>query len=123
MKVKVDAAPAGAALDRIVALTQGLHEGDDGTWRNSQDRFVHPPIRGGRAGQPIWCPSGNIGAAFDLLPPDKMIGFDSILKKWIVWHIVSYDGPTEFTEADTAPLAIVRAFLKARGITEIEAEW
>jgi hypothetical protein len=127
MKVKVDAVPACYALDSAVAIAQGLHiDNLVGYWKNDAGESVHPACVGCNS-TPTWHPSGDIKAAWELVK-ELACGYEYELtiinqpKSWVIY--CGHPGTiSEVTEADTAPLAITRAFLKARGVTEIEAEW
>jgi len=147
VKVKVDAVPACYALDSAVAIAQGLHiDNLAGYWKNDAGESVHPTCVG-CDGTPTWHPSGDIKAAWELAEAEKLFIFPIKQGGWFAgyWPEGEYcefspgpepelcldgmvpdwsnaeEGICAF--AETAPLAIARAFLKSKGVFEIEAEW
>lgn len=103
-KLPVDECPAGPWLDAAVAEAEGLHE-EIGWWVDDTGQIIYPACIG-CDGIPTWHPSGNRQDAIGLV--DKM-------RQSFVY------GPNFFEMCDDmVPLTITRAFLKAKGVTEVE---
>jgi hypothetical protein len=127
MKVPVDEAPAGAALDAVVADCLGWKRcpgGNISHW--IPPGFNMPVVRS-------W--STDIAAAWELveeLSPMTADGLSFALYRgssyWKVGNIrhcaefkeSGVDGRRYMAHAETASLAITRVYLKVRSITEVE---
>jgi hypothetical protein len=125
-KIHVSDCPAGLVLDAAVAMAQGLHiDNLAGYWKDDAGNNVHPACVG-CDGVPTWHPSGDIRAAWELVEDSKdcivdLISPFSLTEDGRKWATSLINGENVFTGyASTAPLAIVRAYLLAHGVTEVE---
>lgn len=140
-RIPIDECPAGAEIDELAMRT--LVEANElcheyGWWKNSEGKTIIPACYDCN-GEPTFSPSRYIGAAWDLIEDRKRCDFtdeyaisinyifsESIDIHTAEWQ-VEFAGSTsdEFRgamgEAGELPLAITRAYLKARGIKFVEA--
>lgn len=110
----IDDMPAGPEMDRLVAeKVMGWHaRGFDGKRHDWYDG--HDFIRGWS----YWNPSTNIAHAWEVVVErmrDHSRFFNVCQRLEVCWcEVVDYEGmPLDRTKAETAPLAICRAALKA----------
>lgn len=124
-RILIDEAPAGPEMDAAIAEVLGGPRPPFGTvmtgWGLSR---AWRPYNG------LWCPhpfSTDIAAAWELVERlyVQWDGFFALLCDTGHWHC---EGVEDFMEnrvhaiADTAPLAICRAFLRAHGVEYVEVE-
>jgi hypothetical protein len=134
VKVPVDEAPAGSAMDAAVAEVLGWlpYECDAiWYWKDMSDddfpyynyvAYSHNVHSYELEDVKVWSPSTDIAAAWELLE-----GFTAQIATLSggMWGVILGTHPMEPTrsvKAETAPLAICRAFLRASGVIEIEVD-
>jgi len=140
MKIPIDQAPAGPAMDAAVAEAQGwvifndgdspesdyprLWQGIDGyltgysldEWPEGEQWGDAPELFSAHG---VWRPSTDTAQAFKLIESQKDKPFFKLERMHNRWKANVYVNSRGKGEANTASLAICRAFLKAQGGEEI----
>ena len=144
-KIPIDECPAGPAMDMAVAEALGWHiefwqDGADGGCELCDEEGNHVrPWSYDPSPRWRWSPSTDIAAAWELViwcraniegqslrlvgpehPDESGCAFENGWDASFVNSQYVYTDIGQHTNADTAPLAICRAFLKANGIEHME---
>lgn len=120
-KIPIDEAPAGPAMDAAVAEVLGWRQLSYRLWhdRDGRERWIDNK-------DGTWSPSTGIAAAWELFKklrerqPPVTFQLDGWDHHWVCW--VDKEGINRWAKAQTASLAICRAFLKANGVEYLELE-
>lgn len=120
-RIPIDECPAGPEIDAAAGRVLGWQRASDGFTRT----WLSPG--GSRIPNDDWIPSTDIAAAWELAinPPESSNHVAVYLLS--VSQNITGDWRARFGEqsmaiGDTAPLAITRAYLKAKGIKFVEVE-